>query len=86
MRNGSLKPCRVLGIRERDVNFPFKLLETATARRLDLRSEGALVDVELLARVRQLDLEVVQLVLRYRHRRFGLSKTLTARLLGRLAR
>jgi hypothetical protein len=75
----------VLGVAEPDVNFPFKLVARETARRLELRSEGALVDVELVARIHQLGLGVEHLVLDYRQRQFGASKTMTLRLLRQLA-
>lgn len=75
----------VLGIDKQDVNFPFKLLTRDTALRLELLSEGALVDVELFARVHQVGLEVEQLVIDYRPRLLGESKTMTVRVLHRLA-
>lgn len=74
----------LLGVREEDVNFPFKLVARDTALRLELRSDGALVDVELLARVHQLGLGVEQIALDYRPRLHDESKTLTIRLLTRL--
>lgn len=74
-----------LGVATRDVNFPFKLLTVETARRLDLRSEGALVDAELLARMRLLGLGTETLVMEYRARQFGTSKTMSFRLLRQLA-
>lgn len=77
---------RLLGVRERDVNFPFKLLAPEVARALDLRAEGALVDAEMLVRVRDLGLEVVQITLDYRPRLHGESKTMSPHLLTQLAR
>lgn len=67
-----------------DVNFPFKLLRTQTARDLGLRSEGALIDVELLARVEASGLDVVSLPMGYRSRQLGQSKTMRPRLLAQL--
>jgi glycosyltransferase involved in cell wall biosynthesis len=75
----------VLGVPGVDVNFPFKLLRTATLREIELRSDGALVDVELIAGVRGLGLDVAPLLVDYRSRQFGESKTMTPRLLGQLA-
>ncbi len=72
------------GVAVHDVNFPFKLMSLATAVRLDLRSEGALVDVELLAAIRRLGLEIVPLSIEYRSRQFGTSKTMSFRLLSKL--
>ncbi|QXC60302.1 glycosyltransferase family 2 protein [Aquihabitans sp. G128] len=76
---------RVLGVVERDVNFPFKLMTTATARRVRLRSEGALADLELLVAIRGLGLRVEQMEVVYRPRHLGESKTLSLRVLGGLA-
>ena len=75
----------VLGVHERDVNFPFKLLDREVALGLHLRSDGALIDVEMLARVKQVGLAVEQVTLDYRPRAHGESKTMTTRLLRRLA-
>lgn len=75
----------VLGVPEADVNFPFKLLSLETARRLQLRSDSALVDVEILAAVHALGLRVEQVVLDYRPRQAGESKTMTVPVLRGLA-
>lgn len=76
---------RVLfGVGERDVNFPFKLLQVDDARALGLRSEGAFVDVELLARARAHGLRIEAMEMTYRMRSTGESKTMSPRLLGRL--
>jgi glycosyltransferase involved in cell wall biosynthesis len=75
----------LLGVPERDVNFPFKLIARRTVLDLGLRSEGALIDVEVLARVRKAGLGVEQMVVDYRPRVYGSSKTMTFRLLRRLA-
>ncbi len=77
---------RVLGVEEQDVNFPFKLMATDTARRVRLRSEGALADLELLVAIHGLGLGVEQLEVAYRPRHLGESKTLSLRVLGGLAR
>lgn len=69
-----------------DVNFPFKLLETRLAMDLDLQSEGALIDVELVERVRATGLDVVSVEMHYRPRQVGASKTMNPRLLMTLAR
>lgn len=75
---------RLFGAGERDVNFPFKLLRVADARALGLRSQGAFVDVELLARARGHGLRVEAMEMTYRMRSTGESKTMSPRLLGRL--
>lgn len=74
----------LLGVTERDVNFPFKLARTDTIRSLLLRSEGALIDVELLVRAERIG-TVVAMDLDYHQRRFGASKTMRPGLLLRLA-
>jgi glycosyltransferase involved in cell wall biosynthesis len=74
-----------LGVSTPDVNFPFKLLTLDTARQLQLRSEGALIDAELLARSERLGLEIETIVLDYRSRQYGASKTMSVRLLRQLA-
>lgn len=74
----------LFGVGERDVNFPFKMLRAEDARALGLRSEGAFVDVELLARARSRGLRIEALEMTYRMRSTGESKTMTPRVLGRL--
>ncbi|MCU1368933.1 MAG: putative glycosyltransferase [Ilumatobacteraceae bacterium] len=76
----------LISVRVPDVNFPFKLLATETARRAEIRSEGALVDVELLAKVQGLHLRIVPLEIDYHARTTGESKTMRPRLLLRLLR
>lgn len=72
------------GAGQRDVNFPFKMLRVEDARALGLRSEGAFVDVELLARARADGLRIEAMEMTYRMRSTGESKTMSPRLLGRL--
>jgi hypothetical protein len=74
-----------LGVTTPDVTCPFKRLTLETARRLSLRSEGALIDAELLARAQLLGLRIETVVLVYRSRQNGSSKTMTLRLLRQLA-
>jgi glycosyltransferase involved in cell wall biosynthesis len=76
----------LVSVRIADVNFPFKLLATETARRAGIRSEGALVDVELLAKVQGTGLRIVPLEIAYHARTTGESKTMRPRLLLRLLR
>lgn len=75
-----------LRVATRDVNFPFKLLRVSVARQLGLRSEGALIDAELLARAQVHGLRIETLVMEYRSRQFGSSKTMSTRLLAQLAK
>jgi len=75
----------LFGVTVPDVNFPFKLFARSTGLAVGLRSEGALVDVELLAGVEGLGLRIESLVMEYRSRQFGTSKTMSVRLLSKLA-
>ena len=76
----------VLGVKVDDVNFAFKLAPTSLLRSLDLRSEGAFIDAELMATVLRAGRSVVVVPMDYRPRRFGTSSTLTPRTLTRLGR
>ncbi|MCB9373359.1 MAG: glycosyltransferase family 2 protein [Microthrixaceae bacterium] len=61
----------LLGLRVRDVNFAFKLLDGPTARSLALTTEGAFVDAELVARVQRGGGSIVQFGTPYRPRETG---------------
>lgn len=71
----------VLGVRARDVNFPFKLATKDLLDTLDLRCDGALVDVEMIALVLRAGGVVEQLDMTYHPRVEGESKTFRSRLL-----
>ena len=62
-----------LGIHVRDVNFAFKLLDGPSARRLDLTTDGAFIDAELVARITAAGGEVVQFGTDYCARQAGRS-------------
>ena len=75
-----------LGVSVDDVNFAFKLAPTDLLRSLDLRSEGAFIDAELMAAAIRSGKTVRVLAMDYRPRRFGQSSTMTPRTLKSLAR
>ncbi len=74
----------LFGVGERDVNFPFKMLNVTHSRALGLCSDGAFVDVELLARARARGFRIEAVEMAYRMRSTGESKTMSLRLLTRL--
>ncbi|MBX3285725.1 MAG: glycosyltransferase family 2 protein [Actinobacteria bacterium] len=75
-----------IGVRVDDVNFAFKVARTDLLRSLDLRSDGAFIDAELIASALLMGHEVEVLPMTYRPRQFGQSSTLTPRTLARLGR
>jgi len=63
----------VVGVRARDVDCAFKLFRLEFLRKLDLKSEGFLIDTEIYLRARRLGAKIVQLPVRHRRRRGGAS-------------
>ena len=64
---------RLRGVRVRDVNFSFKLFRRSLLERLELRSEGSLIDAELLIRARQAGARTIQIGVDYFPRSRGVS-------------
>lgn len=75
-----------IGVRVDDVNFAFKVARTDLLRSLDLHSDGAFVDAELIGSALLMGHEVRVVPMTYRPRQFGQSSTLTPRTLVRLGR
>jgi glycosyltransferase involved in cell wall biosynthesis len=75
-----------IGVRVDDVNFAFKVARTDLLRSLDLCSDGAFIDAELIASAVLMGHQVRVVPMTYRPRQFGQSSTLTPRTLARLGR
>lgn len=74
----------VLGLRVRDVNCAFKLFRRSFFDRVELSSEGFLIDAELYARARQAGLSWVQVGVSHRPRQMGTTTIGTATVLETL--
>lgn len=62
-----------LGLRLRDVNFAFKLVRREVLEKVELRSEGSFIDVELLARAEAAGFRIIQFGVDYFPRSRGVS-------------
>ncbi len=63
----------LLGLRVRDVDCAFKLLRRSMAGDLDLRSDGAMISAELLARLRRRGARIAQVPVTHLPRTAGVS-------------
>jgi glycosyltransferase involved in cell wall biosynthesis len=63
----------LFGLRVRDVNFAFKLLRHEVLEKVDLRSEGSFIDVELLCRAEAAGFRTIQFGVDYFPRSRGVS-------------
>ena len=64
---------RLLGLRIRDVNFACKLVRREVLEKVELRSEGSFIDVELLARAEAAGFRTIQFGVDYFPRTRGVS-------------
>ena len=76
----------LFGLPVRDVNFAFKLFRRRLLETITLRSEGSLIDAELLLKARQAGARFVELGLEYQPRRRGRSTLGSPRVIARLLR
>ena len=63
----------LFGCPHRDINFSFKLIRRAALQTIELRSEGSLIDAELLVKARNLGFVIQQIGLDYFPRSRGQS-------------
>ena len=63
----------LLGLRVRDVNFAFKLVKREVLEKVELRSEGSFIDVELLCKAQAEGFAVIQFGVDYFPRTRGVS-------------
>lgn len=70
----------------RDVDCAFKLYDTSLVRVLDVSAGGAMVNAEMLAKVRRLDIDVVELPVSHYPRRHGRSTGANPRVIARAFR
>lgn len=68
----------------RDVNFAFKLVRRRVLERLDLRSEGSFIDVELLAQAHAAGFKIVQFGTDYLPRTRGVSTLSSYRTIAKI--
>lgn len=76
----------LFGWPHRDVNFSFKLMRREVLEAIDLRSEGSLIDAELVVKAKNLGFTIQQLGLDYFPRTRGESHLAGARVILKIVR
>jgi glycosyltransferase involved in cell wall biosynthesis len=76
----------LFGLRIRDVNFAFKLFRRSLLERITLRSEGSLIDAELVVRATRAGASVIQIGVDYFPRTRGVSKLASGRVIALILR
>jgi glycosyltransferase involved in cell wall biosynthesis len=76
----------LFGWPHRDINFSFKLIRREALKAVELRSEGSLIDAELIVKARNLGFVIQQLGLDYFPRTRGLSTLSSPAVIGKILR
>src|SRR5262249_33874950 len=61
----------LFGLGVRDIDCAFRLYDTALVRTLDLRSDGAMINTEMLAKLKKLSVPYIEVPVRHLPRRHG---------------
>lgn len=76
----------VFRLRVRDVNFAFKLLRHEVLEKVELRSEGSFIDVELLCKAEAAGFQTIQFGVDYFPRTRGVSTLSSGAVIGKILR
>ncbi|HKH47167.1 MAG TPA: glycosyltransferase family 2 protein [Thermoanaerobaculia bacterium] len=76
----------LFGWPHRDINFSFKLMRREVLQAVELRSEGSLIDAELVVKAKNLGFVIQQLGLDYYPRTRGLSTLSSPAVIGKILR
>jgi hypothetical protein len=76
----------LFGWPHRDINFSFKLMRREVLQAVELRSEGSLIDAELIVKAKNLGFVIQQLGLDYFPRTRGLSTLSSPAVIGKILR
>lgn len=76
----------LFGWPHRDINFSFKLMRREVLQAVELRSEGSLIDAELIVKAKNLGFVIQQLGLDYFPRSRGLSTLSSPAVIGKILR